>query len=156
MNDTELIKQIGRMVDATKKGKLKWNVLVQTTETNEEKYYIEEDGRNWQVDECYVSYVCNFQGKDFCMITYELMRKSKGEFHTSNFVFLPPMGIRLFHVHTLLPYSVQNSNMLSSAVHMLWLILLEMAKQKNENVQFDVVEGKVTIEEDARGQVENA
>ena len=68
MKPEELLQTLVKMVKETETGKLKWRLTVQTTEGNEEKYTVEEEGNVWIVDECYVSYDCTFQGKEFCKI----------------------------------------------------------------------------------------
>ena len=56
MKTGELTQKLAEMQKATEAGRLQWRVDIQTTEGNEEKYTLEEDGRVWTVDECYVSY----------------------------------------------------------------------------------------------------
>lgn len=147
--ETELIKQLTDMTKETKLGKIKWNVKCQTTEYNasETKPQVEEDGILWTVDECYVSYQCEYKGTEFLMITYEMMHTSGDKIKTTNLVFLPPLGIRYFDVNTLLPYAIETTNMLSYHVQNLWKLLLEMYKADSENVLFDASERVLTIED---------
>ena len=147
--EEELLREIREMVKETKAGKISWKIIVQTTEYNEKekKPVVWEDEQEWQVDECYVSFNCEYKGKEFLMITYEMIHTSADVQHTTNLVFLPPLGIRYFDLNTLLPYSVENSNMLSYEIHMLWEVLLSMYKAKSELVTFDIQTRELTIEE---------
>ena len=126
--EEELIRDLREMVKDTKAGKVNWNIIEQTTEYNdsESKPIVDEDGTKWQVDECYVSFNCEYKEKEFLMITYEMIHTAADVQRTTNLVFLPPLGIRYFDLNTLLPYSVENSNMLSFEIHVLWELLLAM------------------------------
>lgn len=148
MKPEELLQTLVKMVKETEEGKLKWRLTVQTTEGNEEKYTVEEEGKVWTVDECYVSYDCTFQGKDFCMITYEMIRTMQDKVRTVNFVFIPPLGIRLFSLHTLLEHSVKADAVLLSQVHMLWETLMKLVKEGSSQVEFKITQADVNIEED--------
>ena len=55
---TELSHTLTELIRETKEGKIRWNVEVQTTEANDpaEKPVEQENGVDWTVDECYVSY----------------------------------------------------------------------------------------------------
>ena len=145
----ELVKQLTDMVKDTKAGKIHWNVICQTTEYNDlaSKPTVEEDGINWLVDECYVSYHCEYKGKEFLMITYEMLHTAGDKVKTTNLVFLPPLGVRYFDIHTLLPYSVETTQMLTYQVHALWTLLLDMRKANQESVTMDVSERVLTIED---------
>ena len=152
----ELYHEIAEMIKATKDGTLRWSVEVQTTEANppEEKPVEEENGTAWTVDECYVSYYCKYRGREFCMITYEMIKTAKqagsGENRvtSSNMVFLPPLGLRFFDLHTLLPYSVEVSNVLLDAIHRLWVLLLDMYKTDKGSVYLNVSPGTLVIEDE--------
>lgn len=145
----ELVKQLTDMVKDTKAGKVHWNVICQTTEYNdaESKPRVEEDGLQWIVDECYVSYHCEYKGKEFLMITYEMLHTAGDKVKSTNLVFLPPLGVRYFDIHTLLPYSVEASQMLTYQVHALWTLLLDMYKANPDSVSMDVSERILTIED---------
>lgn len=147
--EDELLKQLMDMTKETKAGKLRWDVKCQTTEYNdaESKPQVTEDDIVWSVDECYVSYHCEYKGKEFLMITYEMLHTAGDKVKTTNLVFLPPLGIRYFDIHTLLPYAVENSNMLSYQVQTLWNLLLDMYKANPESVDLDVSERVLTIED---------
>lgn len=146
----ELLRDITNMIKETKAGNLSWDVKCQTTEYNpaEEKPMEEIDGINWTVDECYVSYYCMYHGEEFLMITYEMIHTNGSEQKTTNLVFLPPLGIRFFDVHSLLPYAVETDQVLSYEVHMLWLTLLELHKSNSGLVSFDAQERMLTIEDE--------
>ena len=64
--EEELVKQLTEMAKDTKAGKVHWNVICQTTEYNDadSKPTLEEDGIHYTVDECYVSYHCEYKGKE--------------------------------------------------------------------------------------------
>lgn len=147
--EAELIKQLSEMAKDTKMGKIKWEVKCQTTEYNDKasKPQVEEDGVRWTVDECYVSYYCQYKGAEFLMITYEMIHTAGDATKTTNLVFLPPLGVRYFDVHTLLPYSVETTNMLSYHVQNLWKLLLDMYKVNPNSVNLDVSERVLTIED---------
>ena len=147
--EDELLKQLMDLTKDTKAGKIKWDVKCQTTEYNdpEKKPKIMEDGILWMVDECYVSFYCEYKGKEFLMITYEMVHTAGDKVKTTNLIFLPPLGIRYFDIRTLLPYSIEANNMLSYQVKSLWSMLLEMYKAKSTNVTLDVSERVLTIED---------
>ena len=152
MRSEELSQNLKRMLKETQDGKLHWKVAVQTTEGNEEKYTVEEEGVSWSVDECYVSFVCPYQGKEFCLITYEMIRQSGDKTKTVNYLFLPPLGVRLFSLHTLLSHSVEADSVLVSQVHMLWKLLMKMRQENPQTVEFTLTEAKVHIEEDVMAE----
>lgn len=148
--EKELLRKLPDMVKETKAGRIYWNVECQTTEYNapEEKPVVEEDGESWTVDECFVSYHCVYKGTEFLMITYEMIHSREDKKKTTNLIFLPPLGIRYFDIHALLPYAVEADQMLTYHVHMLWLTILELRKTNPSAVNFDASERKLTIEED--------
>ena len=145
----ELLKQLTDMVKDTKAKKIVWEVSCQTTEYNDpdSKPKTEEDGCLWTVDECYVSYHCEYKGAEFLMITYEMIHTAGDVVKTTNLVFLPPLGVRYFDIHTLLPYSVEASQMLTYQIHTLWTMLLGMYKENPDSVSMDVSERVLTIED---------
>jgi hypothetical protein len=144
----ELMRELADMVKETKAGKLHWKVDCQTTEYNpvEEKPVVEEDGVNWTVDECYVSYFCEYKGQEFLMISYEMIHSAGDKKKTTNLIFLPPLGIRVFDIHVLLPYAVETSQVLAYDVHMLWLTILEEYRKNPDRISLNVDERKLTIE----------
>lgn len=145
----ELAKQLADMIKDTKMGKVKWSVQCQTTEYNDpaKKTKTEENGVSWTVDECFVSYCCEYKEQEFLMITYEMIHSTKMKTKTTNLVFLPPLGIRYFDIHTLLPYAVQTTQILTYQVHSLWELLLTMYKANPNSVKLDVSERVLKIEE---------
>ena len=150
----EIFHEIQDMMGETKEGRIRWSVEVQTTEANpvEEKPVEHEDGLDWTIDECYVSYYCKYKGKDFCLITYEMLKtanSSTGEqkVKSSNMVFLPPLGIRLFDLRTLLPYSVETSSVLLNQIHNLFVLLMDLHKADAGSIYFNVKPGKLEIED---------
>lgn len=147
---SELLRNITDMVKDTKAGKLIWDVKCQTTEFNpeNEKPTVEEDGITWTVDECYTSFYTEFRGEEFLMITYEMIHSAGSKKKTTNLVFLPPLGIRYFDIHTLLPYAIECNQMLSYQIHMLWLTLLEEHKKHPGQVALDASERKLTIDDE--------
>lgn len=104
MKQEELCRKLTEMIAETKAQKLSWRLEVQTTEGNDasEKPIEEEHGTKWTIDECYASYSCNYRGKEFCMITYELLKKSGDKERSSNLVF--PAGRRESAFSTFTPY----------------------------------------------------
>ncbi len=149
MRQEELSKKIAELITETKAGKIRWSVEVQTTEANDitEKPKEVENGIEWMIDECYVSYYCKYRDKDFCMITYELIKTAGDKIASSNMVFLPPLGIRYFDLRTLLPHSVETSAVLLDQIHQLWVMLLDMYKVDKGSNYLDVRPGKLTIED---------
>ena len=145
----ELFHEIVELMKETKENNLRWSVEVQTTEGNdpEEKPVEVEDGITWTVDECYVSYYCKYKGKDFCMITYEMIKTSGDKVTTSNMVFLPPLGMRFFDLRTLLPYSIEVSNVLLDQIHKLWVMLFDMYKVDKGSIYLDIKPGVLKIED---------
>lgn len=149
MRQEELSHRLTELINATKEGNIRWDVEVQTTEANEpsEKPVEMENGVEWTVDECYVSYYCKYRGNEFCMITYELIKTAGERVMTSNMVFLPPIGVRFFDLRTLLPHSVETSAVLLEQIHQLWILLLDMYKVDKSSIYLDVRPGKLTIED---------
>ena len=147
MKPEELLQTLMKMQKETKDGTLNWRLDVQTTEGNEKKYTVEEDEKTWMVDECYVSYHCTYRGKEFCLISYEMIKTSGREIHTSNYLFLPPLGVRLFSLETLLPHSIEADAVLVSQVHMLWELLMELVKKQSPQVEFHITEAIVNVED---------
>lgn len=148
MKPEELVQALMKMYKETQEGKLKWKLVVQTTEGNEEKYTVQEDGQEWTVDECYVSYDCEYRGEEFCMISYEMIKNSGAQVRTMNYIFLPPLGVRLFSLHTLLEHSVKADAVLVSQVHALWVLLMQIAKKGSGQVELSVTQAYVSVEED--------
>lgn len=89
--------------------------------------------------------------KEFFLITYEMLHSCMDKQKSTNMVFLPPLGIRYFDIHTLLPYAVEADQMLTYQIHMLWLMLLELQKTQPQRVDFDATERELSIDEDRYG-----
>lgn len=149
MKQEALGRKLTELMEETKKGRIHWNVEVQTTETNDEadKPREMENGVEWVIDECYVSYYCKYRDAEFCMITYELIKTEGERVTSSNMVFVPPLGIRYFDLHTLLPHSVETSAVLMEQIHRLWMMLLEMYKADPNSVDLKARAGMLTIED---------
>lgn len=149
MKQEELSKKMVELIAATKEGKIRWSVEMQTTETNDasQKPKEVENGIEWTVDECYVSYYCKYKGNDFCMITYELIKMGASKVISSNMVFLPPLGMRYFDLRVLLPYSIETSAVLLEQIHQLWVLLLNMYKTDKGSIYLNVSQGELIIED---------
>ncbi|MCR5468523.1 MAG: hypothetical protein K6F37_06145 [Lachnospiraceae bacterium] len=156
MREEELVRKFKLLMDETSKGKIKWDIQVQTTEYNENKYTeTDDDGVEWTIDECYVNYFTEDVDPAFNMITYEMIRTSGSECHTTTFVFFPPLGIRYFNLRTLFPYSVKADSMVTQSVHMLWNQLLALAKKNDPNIKIDANESEISVEDDLEIILEN-
>ena len=72
----EIFHEIQDMMGETKEGRIRWSVEVQTTEANpvEEKPVEHEDGLDWTIDECYVSYYCKYKGKGIGTRCFRLIK----------------------------------------------------------------------------------
>ena len=81
------------------------------------------------------------------MITYELIKTAGNKVQTTNLVFMPPMGIRAFHLQTLLPYVIQASGVLANQIHNLWELILAMYKVDKASVHLEVYPGTLVIED---------
>lgn len=148
--EDELIRNIPEMIKETKSGKLKWKIMGQTTEYNDlsQKPKVSEEGTEWIVDECYISYECEYKGEEFLMITYEMIHSSGDKNRTTNLIFMPPLGIRFFDIHALLPYAITASQMLVYSVHTLWMAILETYKERPEQIEFDMSPRELSIDEE--------
>ena len=81
------------------------------------------------------------------MITYEMIKTAGERVVTSNMVFLPPLGIRFFDLRTLLPYSIEVSNVLLEQIHQLWVLLFDMYKVDRGSIYLNVRPGVLKIED---------
>lgn len=149
MKQEELCRKISELIAETKAGKIRWSVEVQTTEANDaaDKPKEVENGIEWTVDECYVSYYCKYRDKEFSMITYELIKTAGDKVTSSNMVFMPPLGVRYFDLRTLLAHSVETSAVLLEQIHQLWVLLMDMHKADKGSIYLDVRPGTLTIED---------
>ena len=151
--EDELFRQLTDLLKDTQAGKVRWDVKCQKTEYNDKaKKPVEKDaeGVEWTVDECFVSYYCLYKGKEFLMITYEMIHSAGDKVRTTNMIFLPPLGIRFFDVNTLLPYAVEVNQMLSYQAHMLWLSCVETYRNHPDRIAFDMSERTLSIEEETK------
>lgn len=136
----ELLKKLPDLVKETKENKLQWKIEFQTTEYNDpsEKPTEQIDGKDWLLDECFVSYHCEYKGKEFLLITYEQIASFEDKKKSYNLAFVPPIGNRFFDVDLLAPYAVELDQMLAYEIHMLWLTILEKLKEHSKNITIDV------------------
>ena len=136
----ELLKKLPDLVKETKENKLQWKIEFQTTEYNDpsEKPTEQIDGKDWLLDECFVSYHCEYKGKEFLLITYEQIASFEDKKKSYNLAFVPPFGNRFFDVDLLAPYAVELDQMLAYEIHMLWLTILEKLKEHSKNITIDV------------------
>lgn len=148
MKASELLRELSSMVTDTKAGKIHWRVEVSTTEYKNEadKPKIMAEGETWIADECYVSYYCEYKGKEFLLITYEMISKAGTKQKTTNLVFMPPLGIRFFDLNALMPYAIEADQMLTYSIHQLWMTILETKKSRPELIDLDANERELTIE----------
>lgn len=149
MKPEELTQTLAGMMKDTADGKLDWRLEIQTTEGNPDKYTSVEEDKTWEIDECYVSYTCNFRGQEFCLITYEMIKTSGELTQTVNYVILPPVGVRVFSLHTLLPHSIEVNQNLITKLHNLWIQLMQIAKTNTGQVTYSISEASVVIEEES-------
>ena len=136
----ELLKKLPDLVKETKENKLQWKIEFQTTEYNDpsEKPTEQIDGKDWLLDECFVSYHCEYKGKEFLLITYEQIASFEAKKKSYNLAFVTPLGNRFFDVDLLAPYAVELDQMLAYEIHMLWLTILEKLKEHSKNITIDV------------------
>lgn len=136
----ELLKKLPDLVKETKENKLQWKIEFQTTEYNDpsEKLTEQIDGKDWLLDECFVSYHCEYKGKEFLLITYEQIASFEDKKKSYNLAFVPPLGNRFFDVDLLAPYAVELDQMLAYEIHMLWLTILEKLKEHSKNITIEV------------------
>lgn len=136
----ELLKKLPDLVKETKENKLQWKIEFQTTEYNDpsEKPTEQIDGKDWLLDECFVSYHCEYKGKEFLLITYEQIASFEAKKKSYNLAFVPPLGNRFFDVDLLAPYAVELDQMLAYEIHILWLTILEKLKEHSKNITIDV------------------
>lgn len=71
--EEQLIRKVTDMIQKTREGKLHWDIQCQTTEYNDpaKKPVETEGGETWVIDECFVSYHCMDQEKEFLLVSYE-------------------------------------------------------------------------------------
>ena len=71
--EEQLVRKVTDMIQKTREGKLHWDIQCQTTEYNDpaKKPVETEEGETWVIDECFVSYHCMDQEKEFLLVSYE-------------------------------------------------------------------------------------
>lgn len=138
--EEQLLKELTDLVKETKEGRVQWDVQCQTTEYNDPslKPFEEEGKERWIIDECFVSYHCIHNGREFLLITYEQIYTCGEKKKSCNLIFEPPLGIRFFDVDILAPYAVKADQMLVYEAHILWLTILEEYKKNPEKIRFDI------------------
>lgn len=146
--DAELLRKLPDLVKETREDKLQWQIEFQTTEYNEpsKKPMEEIEGKQWMLDECFVSYHCIFKGEEFLLITYEQIASCGDKKKSYNLAFLPPLGNRFFDVDLLAPYVVDMSQMLAYEIHMLWLTILEKLREHSDLVSVNVTSRDQTVD----------
>ena len=144
----ELLKKLPDLVKETKENKLQWKIEFQTTEYNDpsEKPTEQIDGKDWLLDECFVSYHCEYKGKEFLLITYEQIASFEAKKKSYNLAFVPPLGNRFFDVDLLAPYAVELDQMLAYEIHMLWLTSLQKLKEHSKKITSDVSPRESAVE----------
>ena len=112
--EEQLVRKVTDMIQKTREGKLHWDIQCQTTEYNDpaKKPVETEEGETWVIDECFVSYHCMDQEKEFLLVSYEQIYTCGEKKKSCNLIFLPPLGIRFFDVDVLAPYAVEADQML--------------------------------------------
>lgn len=134
------LNQLQELIKATEADFVEWDIKVSTSEYNDisEKPTQEIDGVNYIVDECFVSYYTNFQGKEFLMITYEQILSENGNQISNNLIFTPPMGNRFFDLTTLGPYAIECDQVLAFYIHNLWNMILDKKKLSSDKIKMTV------------------
>lgn len=146
--EEHLIRELTDMIAKTQEGKLQWDIQCQTTEYNDpgKKPVEHENGENWMVDECFVSYHCMYQDEEFLLISYEQIYTCGEKKKSCNLIFQPPLGVRFFDVDVLAEYAVEADQMLIYQVHMLWLSVMEQYKKDPQSVTLEVTPRELILE----------
>ncbi len=142
MDAQHLANTIDEMMKETKRGRLDWGMQIESTDDLDSslKGTVEQDGRTWTVDECFVEYSCTWKGKDFCMISYEYVLTHDEATRMTCLIYLPPAGMRYFDVAELAPYAVQADAYLTNKVHMLWEMLMELRRSEPSRCRLSVID----------------
>ena len=132
MKPALLANTLDEMIRETKKGQLNWQLELQSTDGLQDslKHRITEDGKEWVVDECFISFYCVFRGKQQLMITYEHIKRHNDQVRSDNLIFMPPLNVRFFDVGILSPYIVDADAVLLDRFHQLWMLLITSYKNK--------------------------
>ncbi|MGN0485351.1 MAG: hypothetical protein ACI4HI_17570 [Lachnospiraceae bacterium] len=139
-----LANELRDMIRQTKDGRLNWNVEVDTTDAIpiEEKVHVQEEGRDWIVDECFTSFSCTYQKQEFCLITYEIVKKSGETVHSTNMAFLPPTFQRVFDLNLLVAHTIDLDRTLALCIHELWECIYNEHKNGNPKIRLKVTDAK--------------
>ncbi len=142
MNAKQLANTLDEMMKETRRGKLSWQMQIETTDDLDASYKetITQDGIDWLVDECFVSYACQFKGQDFCMISYEHMLTHADQTRMTCLIFLPPLGIRFFDVAVLAPYAIEADAYVTGKVHLLFELLMELYRTDASRCRLQVID----------------
>lgn len=146
--EEQLVRKVTDMIQKTREGKLHWDIQCQTTEYNDpaKKPVETEEGETWVIDECFVSYHCMDQEKNFYWFLMSRSTPAERK-EVLQFDFLPPLGIRFFDVDVLAPYAVEADQMLIYEVHMLWLTVLEQYKKDPQSMELDVTGRELVLQQ---------
>lgn len=87
--EEQLVRKVTDMIQKTREGKLHWDIQCQTTEYNDpaKKPVETEEGETWVIDECFVSYHCMDQEKEFLLISYEQIYTCGEKKKSCNLIF---------------------------------------------------------------------
>ena len=140
MKPAALASMLDDMIRETKKGHLNWLLEMQSTDELDAsvKQILQEDGKDWTVDECFVSFSCRFRGKDQLFITYEHIKQCNGQMRSENLLFMPPMDVRFFDVGILSPYIVDGNAVIFDKFHQLWELLMQLRKSGDPHVSLKI------------------
>ena len=74
------------------------------------------------------------------MISYEHVLTHEDQTRMTCLIFLPPLGMRFFDVAELAPYAVEADAYLTSKVHLLWEMLLELYRTAPTRCRLSVID----------------
>ena len=142
MNARQLANSLDEMMKDTKRGHLSWSMQIETTDDLDAslKERLEQDGMEWLVDECFVEYACTWKGQDFCMISYEHVLTHGDQTRMTCLIFLPPLGMRFFDVAELAPYAIETDAYLTSKIHALWEMLMDLYRTDPSRCRLSVID----------------
>ena len=134
--EEQLVRKVTDMIQKTREGKLHWDIQCQTTEYNDpaKKPVETEEGETWVIDECFVSYHCMDQEKEFLLVSYEQIYTCGEKKKSCNLIFLPPLGIRFFDVDVLAPFARMKLKGIDGDPHKRWSMWFN-SKQREEPYQ---------------------
>lgn len=142
MKPKQLADQLDILIKETGKGNISWKLQIETTDdlSDDMKEKIPEEDGEYIIDECFVSYECTYQRKDFRLISYEHVMTKGDTTRMTALLFLPPEGLRYFDVAVLAPYAIDNNSMLSGRVHTLFQLLMDMHKNGSDKVRVSYID----------------